>query len=164
MRTLIVYYSRTGYTRRVAQALAEMLQADLAEVHCDRYRLGYIRYWRAAFDSISGLLPPIEVPPAVGQNYDLVIIGTPMWTRHPALPIRALLKAGIKLPKRVALFLTRIGAPPEQAFAEMEALLPVPAAAKLAVRSSDVDAGRVSEELRVFAAQLSEEKVLASCS
>ena len=32
-KALIVYHSRTGYTRRVAQALARRLDADLEDIH-----------------------------------------------------------------------------------------------------------------------------------
>jgi menaquinone-dependent protoporphyrinogen IX oxidase len=154
MRTLIVYYSRTGLTRKVAVALAGLLGADLAEIRCDQYGPGILRYIRAAYDSVRGKLPSIELPPAVRQPYDLVIIGTPMWTGHPALPIRAFLAGGTKLPSRVALFVTRIGAPPERTFADMEARLPAAAEAKLALKSGDVRHDRFSQALKDFAAQL----------
>lgn len=41
MKTLIVYYSRTGKTAKVAQRLAAALKADVVEIKCVRYRLGY---------------------------------------------------------------------------------------------------------------------------
>ena len=41
MKTLIVYDSRTGTTIKVAQRLAAALKADVIEIKCARYRLGY---------------------------------------------------------------------------------------------------------------------------
>lgn len=158
MRTLIVYYSRTGSTRKVARALAGMLGADLAEVRCDLYRPGFLGYVRAAYGSIRGELPAIEVPPAVGQPYDLVLIGAPMWVGRPAAPIRTLLAIRKWRLARSALFLTHIGSPPDRALAEMETHLPAPAVAKLAVRAADIQGDRLAAVLRPFIAQLAEKK------
>ncbi len=156
MRSLIVYYSRTGNTRKVAQELAGMLGADLAEVRCDRYQAGFFGYLRAAYGSAKGRLPPIEFPSAVEQPYDLILVGGPIWVGRPALPIRAFL-AMRKWPfARTALFLTHIGSPPDRALAEMEALLAAPAEAKLALRAGDTKGDRLPAALRPFVAQLVE--------
>jgi hypothetical protein len=158
MRSLIVYYSRTGSTRKVAQALAGMLGADLAEVSCDRYAPGFFGYLRAGYGSIKERLPAIEVPPVVEQPYDLVLIGAPMWVGRPAPPIRAILTMRKWPLARSALFLTHIGSPPDRALAEMERYLGAPAEARLAVRAADIQGDRLGDVLRPFAAQLMENK------
>jgi hypothetical protein len=155
VRRLIVYYSRTGTTKTAAKALAGMMGADIAEITCDHYGRGLLRYFRAAYDSVRGKLPAIGLPALLRVPYDLVVIAAPIWASHPALPIRALLESDVKLPKRVSLLLTCMGSPPERAFAEMEARLPVPAEAKLALKSKDVQEDRVSAALRDFATCLS---------
>jgi hypothetical protein len=161
MRALIVYYSRTGNTRKVAQELAAMLGANLAEVRCDRYLPGFLRRLLATYHSIKGKLPDIECPSTVEEHYDLVLIGGPLWVGRPALPIRAFL-AMRKWPfARTALFPTHIGSPPDRAFAEMEALLAAPATAKLALRASDIRGDRLAAALRPFVAQLAEKKAAA---
>ena len=57
MRTLVVYYSRTGHTRTVATALAKALSADLEELHCSRYSPGLWGFVRAAADNWKARLP-----------------------------------------------------------------------------------------------------------
>lgn len=69
MRTLVIYYSRTGTTRKVAQALADMLGADTAEIRCERYGVGGLGYIRAAYDSVRGARPAIVIPTAVESDY-----------------------------------------------------------------------------------------------
>ena len=136
---LIVYYSRTGTTEALATALAERLGADVARIGCDRYRPGPIRYLRAGWDSVRGNLPPIDVPPVDTSAYDLVLLGAPIWTSHPALPLRAYLATAPDLPARVGLFLTYGGhSPPETAIAEVETLLAGPLAQTLALQNTAV--------------------------
>lgn len=140
MKTLIVYYSRTGHTAKVAQLLATALEADAAEIQCNRYRPGWFSYLRAGYDSVKGIMPPIDVPHVQFLNYDLIILAAPIWTSYPALPLRAFLALGTDLPARVALLLTYGGhSLPDKAIAFVADLLPVELEATLAVRQEDVD-------------------------
>jgi len=61
LRTLIVYYSRTGTTATIARALANRLDGDTREIRCDRYTGGLLRYLLAGYDSVRGNLPEIEM-------------------------------------------------------------------------------------------------------
>ena len=140
MRTLIVFYSRTGNTKKAAEALAALMGADLAEIRCARYGPGILSFLRAGFDSLTGRLPAIEPVKRSAVDYDLAVIGGPIWTDHPALPIRAFLSGDTKLPPKVALLVTRDRVPPEPAFAEMQALLP-----RLSLASA-MESGRITRE------------------
>lgn len=149
---LILYYSRTGTTEALATALAEKLGGDLARIGCDRYRRGPLRYLRAGWDSVRGNLPPIDVPPVDTGAYALVLLGAPIWTSHPALPLRAYLASAPDLPARVGLFLTYGGhSPPETAIQETQALLPARLAATLAVQASQVHGAGFADTVDGFA-------------
>lgn len=149
---LILYYSRTGTTEALATALAEKLGADMARIGCDRYRRGPLRYLRAGWDSVRGTLPPIDVPPVDTGAYALVLLGAPIWTSHPALPLRAYLASAPVLPARVGLFLTYGGhSPPETAIQETQALLPARLAATLAVRASQLHGAGFADTVDGFA-------------
>lgn len=154
MRSLIVFYSRTGNTRKVARGLAEEINADLAEIACRQYPRGPFGYLKAGRDSMKGRLPDIEVPPSANGSYDLVVIGAPVWVGHPALPIRAFLSGHPRLPAKVALFLTRGGSNPEPPMAEMEALLPSGAVACMSLKRSEIGNDQFARALRAFAEQL----------
>ena len=153
--TLIVYYSRTGTTRRLATALAERLGADMAEIHCPRYRPGMLRYLRAGYDSVKGNLPPIEAPKIEARTYELVLLGAPVWTSHPALPLRAFLAHAPLLPARVGLFLTYGGhSAPDVAIRETEQLVPGGLVASLALNASDVGTAAMDPAIATFAGKL----------
>ncbi len=154
MKTLIIYYSRTGTTRTVASALADRLDADLAEIHCERFRTGAIRFLLAGYHSVKGNLPEIEAPKIAG-DYDLVLIGTPIWTSYPSLPVRAFLAGNPKLPDRVGLFVTYGGqSDPDIAFDGMADVLKRPAEATLALKTDQVEAPGFEESLDAFVEKL----------
>jgi len=152
MRTLIVYYTRTGTTRKLANALATELRADIEEIRCDRYRPGGLRYLRAGYDSLQGNLPLIEMSQISPTEYDLVLIGAPVWTSYPAIPIRAFLGAEPDLPARIAVFLTHGGhSPPEKAVEMMASLMPRQIEAALTLSNEDVNGGALPGATRTFA-------------
>lgn len=160
MKTLIVYYSRTGTTAKLASVLAQALTADRVKIRCQRYSSGLLRYLRAGFDSVRGNLPPIEVPPIFFREYDQVLLGAPVWTSYPALPMRRFIDLAPDLPSRVGLFLTYGGhSPASKAIAYVEDLLPNPLVASLAIGSEDLKTGQISNDIEPFLEQFAGEKV-----
>ncbi|MCE7998931.1 MAG: flavodoxin [Rhodobiaceae bacterium] len=115
MKTLVIYYSRTGATRGVAEELAHRLDAVLTEITSPRFRLNPFGYLRAGFDSVRGKLPPIVVPELDFALYDLVLVGAPIWTSYPALPVRSFFAEAGTLGRETALFFTCEGHSPVQA-------------------------------------------------
>ncbi len=100
-------------------------------------------------------LPEIEMTEFAADQYDLVLVGTPVWTSHPALPVRTFLHRKPELPVRVAVFLTHGGHSPAQTcIDELAELLPVPIAAKLTFNSAQVSAGKFTDDVNVFAGVL----------
>ncbi len=158
LRTLVIYYSRTGTTAKLAEALVEALEAELAEIRCDLYRPGIFRYLRAGYDSVRIKLPPIRFPPMVPRDYDLVLIGGPVWTSYPALPLRSFLAHPPGLPPRIGLFLTYGGhSDPVVAFETMAASLSQPVTERLAVKAQHVVDGSYVKAARAFAEALTRE-------
>lgn len=154
MKTLIVYYSRTGTTEKLARALADALDARVVTIDCPRYaveRSGWLGYLKAGWDSLKGRLPQIDTPPLTLADYDLLLIGTPIWTSYPSAPMRAFLEQGVGFPPRVALFVTSGGHSPAEKAAEMvKDLLPVPLEAMLSVGQSKVLANDFDADVRDF--------------
>jgi hypothetical protein len=51
-KALVVFYSRSGTTRRVAQALSEVLQCDLEEITEPTPRTGFLGYIRSLLEAM----------------------------------------------------------------------------------------------------------------
>ncbi|MEW9919675.1 flavodoxin family protein [Marimonas sp. MJW-29] len=158
MKSLILYFSLTGTTATLAQALAEALDADIAEITCARYAPGGFSFWRylkAGRDSLRGHLPPVDVPEIALSDYDLVVLGAPIWTSYPAVPLRAYLSSQPKLPSRIAAFFTSGGDAAAEKAAEMVSnAAGKPLAATLTVQQRKVLAGDFTEPVKAFAARL----------
>lgn len=98
-RTLVVFYSRTGTTARVAVKLADALSADLVELRPKAPFAGAFGFLRAGYLGQTRKAAPIEPLPVDPADYDLVLVGTPIWSSHIAAPVRAFMeenKAGIR--------------------------------------------------------------------
>ncbi len=138
MRTLIVYYSLGGTTRKLAEALAKTLSADVAEVRCSRYGRGTIDFLKACYDSLMSRSPEVEVNHALPQTYDLVLVGGPVWAGHIAAPIRTYLSSRRGQFKRMAFFLTSGGVSTNRTLTEMAEIAGATPQATLALRTADV--------------------------
>ncbi len=78
-KALVVFFSRTGKVRRVAEAIAAELGADVEEIVDTRDRRGPFGLLSAARDAMLRRTARIEEPAHDPADYDLVVIGTPVW-------------------------------------------------------------------------------------
>lgn len=155
MKTVVVFFSRTGRTRKAAQLLAERMGAEteeLLETGVDRSGIGgYIRSGRDALQKRSAELEPLKHDVAA---YDLVVLGSPVWAFTLCPALRTFLAAQGGSIRKAAFLSTHGGGGPAKSYKEAETLLGKPLVATLALRDRDIDAGSVEAELAAFAAVL----------
>lgn len=149
-KILIVYFSRTGHTERVAKALAERLDADLERIREKRSRLGFIGYWRSGREAMSGKLPTIETAEHDPADYDLVILGSPVWASHPSTPMSAYVAANKAKLKSIACFVTLGGSGAEKTMARMAEAAGKPALATLSATERQLKTGDWTNEIERF--------------
>lgn len=119
-KTLVVYYSATGRTERVAKAIAKECRADImklvpspdyTEADLD-YNDSSSRVSREHDDA--SLREKIQLRKAVPDNwasYDTVFIGYPIWWGIAAWPVDAFVKANDFTGKHVVTFATAASSP-----------------------------------------------------
>jgi flavodoxin len=137
-KTLVVYHSRTGNTRRVAQALAQRLDADLDEIRIVQPLGGALGYAMCAIEAIAGLAPALRSMHRNPAAYGLVLIGTPVWFWSLASPVRSWLEKHA-LKHRVAFFCTMGGSGGQRVFATMAELAGRDPVATLALLEKELD-------------------------
>ncbi len=137
-KVLVVYYSRSGTTRTVAQAIAHSLKCDIEEIHSSVEMHGKLGYLRALAAALRGKVAPIEPVSRDLSAYQLIIIGTPVWAASVSSPIRAFLdKGGPRLPE-VAFFCTLGGHGAGRTFRQMRELCAKPPITVCAITAQEV--------------------------
>ncbi len=150
MKILVVYYSRNGSTRKVAEELKAQLGADIEEITEPKGRGGPLGWIRSGKEASSGAVVPINPWKADPSTYDLVAIGTPIWAWNISSPVRSYLTTiKSKLP-RVAFFCA-MDAKPGDTFKVMEGLTGKPPVATAGITGPDVKSGNYKEKLKTFA-------------
>jgi len=150
MKTLILYYSRTGVTKKVAEILKEKLGAELETVVDTVNRQGVLGYLKSGKEATLKISP--EISPLVNQpeNFDLVIVGTPVWAFTMASPVRTMLERYKGQIKRAAFFRTQGGAGSEKTFPQMAEILGQSPVAELVLLTKEVASGQAMEKMEKF--------------
>ena len=155
MKSLIVFYSRTGTTKTVAQKLAEKLNADLEEITDKDTRKGLFGFLRSGKQGMKGLLTKIEPTQKDPAAYDLVVIGTPVWAGRLCSPVRTYLTQNAANCKKVAFFTTQGGNKEQKVFKDMEELCCREPLCKVFFRTAEVKKGEFEAKLADFVKSLS---------
>lgn len=106
MKALLVYYSRTGRTKKIADKIQSELNCETEKIQDIKNREGILGWFldgREAARKSTTKIKNIQYNPS---DYDLVIIGSPTWNRHVSVPIRTYIQQHQKDFKHVALFTT----------------------------------------------------------
>lgn len=152
MKTLCLYYTRTGTTKAAMEKLAQLLDADLAEYTDGKDRSGVLGYIGACF--VSAKKTRVAIKENVDlASYDRVIIGMPVWVEGPCAIGRAFMsqyKESLK--GEVYYAVTHMGKGTyEEKIKAMDQLLGRPSAGQISMQTKEHDYLKDIEE---FAAKL----------
>jgi flavodoxin len=123
MKSLVVYYSRSGNARFMAQTIAAELGSDVEEVVDLKNRGGIWGFLSGGFDATRGKETKIGETKKTPAGYDLVVVGTPVWSSRPTPAIRTYLQRNDFSGLKVALFFAQ-GATTPKAVDRTKALIP----------------------------------------
>ena len=115
MKTLIVYYSRTNVTRGIAKELQKELDCDIEEITDDGKYDGKLGFLKGGMNASMGRSSDINPTTKNPSDYDLVIIGTPVWASNMATPVFTYLIQNRNEIKNMASFCTCMGGGYEEA-------------------------------------------------
>lgn len=154
MKTLILFYSRTGTTKKVAEKLAPMLGADIEEISDNINRAGVSGYLISGRDAAFKKLTKINSISHNISDYDLVIIGTPVWAWTMSSPIRTLITEQGDKVKQVAFFCTQGGEGNQGALPDMAKLINKKPLSTLSLLTKKVVKDQIEEDLNNFIAPI----------
>ena len=95
MKILVVYYSYSGITRRLAEDIALITGGGLREIKPQKpYSFSYNTAVKKAREEIErGYCPPLIQGTESVEDADIIFIGSPNWLKTFAPPILSFLKA-----------------------------------------------------------------------
>jgi len=106
LNTIVLYYSRSKKTAKVAETIAENISADIVRIKDTKDRSGPINYLKASIDALREDKTDIEPSRVDLTKYGLVYIGTPTWAGKPTPAIITLIDNNDFRGKDVILFAT----------------------------------------------------------
>jgi len=148
MKSLVVYYSLTGRTRLVAQAIAEALNASLVEIQERRpisMPFVYLSGGFRAFTNRGSKICPIDVDL---KQYERMFIGSPIWASRPTPAVNSFIYQTDFEGRSAIPFFTMGGDSAEKALANVTA--------KIEKRQ-----GRVVGSFAITSYKLSDEEIIA---
>lgn len=151
---LVVFYSRTGHTRKVAEAVAKALHADLEELHDRVDRRGVLGYLRSGAEALFGVSTELAPPRRDPRDYDLVVVGSPVWNMSLSTPVRTWLWLERPRLPRVAFFLTLGGVGEARVLGQMKAVAAKAPVATLVVREGELARGALRRAVAAYAEAL----------
>ena len=111
---LIVYYSRSGNSRIVADTLKEHFSCNIEGIHSTKNREGFLGVFTCVLDQLMNrddIIKPLEKDP---KDYNPLILVSPVWMGKLSSPARTFIKqAGLK-GKEIYLVLTYNGSLTEE--------------------------------------------------
>jgi flavodoxin len=155
MKTLIVYYSRTGRTKKIAEEINKVLDGDIEEVQDMKPRSGIIGWLGAGKDAGSKTLTTIKRVEKDPSQYDLIVIGSPTWNGSVTTPIRTYIEKYKNSLRKIALFSTG-DSEDFDALDDMDNLVDNRSIAKLHLaRKQEIDANLFTDKVKEFVNEIS---------
>lgn len=125
MRVKVVFYSLEGNTKLIAEKIAENLNGDMVELKPKKHyaNSGFKKFLWGGKSALMKETPDLE---AYDNNldYDLIIIGTPVWAGSFAPPIRTFIKDNNLEGKKIAMFACHAGGGANGCFEKFKKLTP----------------------------------------
>jgi len=106
MKILLVYYSRTNNTRKISEEISTKLNCDIEEIRDLKERSGKLNYLKSGYEAIRSKETQIEDMKNDPSDYDLVIVGTPVWASTMATPVLTYLNKNKNKIKDLAILIT----------------------------------------------------------
>jgi flavodoxin len=147
-KVLVAYYSRTGNTRQVAQKIKEIIGCDIEEIIDKENRKGIIGFLKSGYQAFKGIPAKIEENGKEVAQYDLVLIGTPVWAGRVSCAVRKYIIENRDKIKNFACFSTQMGTSKDRVFEDMEDLCGRKPLYKLRLTNKQIKNGEYIEEIK----------------
>lgn len=156
MKTLVVYYSRSGNTREVAQEISSVIESDIEEIIDTKSWSGTMGFLRAGKDAAGHKLTILKDIKNDPGDYDLLIIGTPIWGGNISVPVRTYIAQNSSQFNKVAFFCTAKGSDFIKVFDDMADLSNLVPMATIGITEREVKNVSYKPQIEMFIDEIRE--------
>ncbi|GAB3549813.1 hypothetical protein GCM10027343_32060 [Noviherbaspirillum agri] len=151
---LVVYFSRTGMTRRAAEEIAAACGCELEPILEKTDRSGLKGYVFSGYQAVTKKVPEIIPSSRDPGDYETLILGTPVWASSVCAPMRSYIVQNAGHFNKLAFFCTMMGSGGDKALDEMAALTGKTPLARLVLTDEEINKGRSRDKVRAFSERL----------
>ncbi|MFL0250038.1 flavodoxin family protein [Clostridium neuense] len=157
-KILVVFFSKTGNTKQVAESISKSFNCDIEEIREKTNRKGIFKTIIEIKDAILGNETTICNTQKDPSEYDVVIIGTPVWASHITPAIRSYVSKNKDKIKCTAFFNTHGTDKPKEfkVFKDLEKIIPKKPKALMDISKAELKNGDYKEKIEIFRADLIE--------
>jgi len=108
LKKLVVFYSKEGNTRLLAEDIAISIGADVMEIKPEKDVSSnpFFKYLMGGWQAIRGFKPPLQPLHRNPEEYEVIFVGTPIWAGRQTPAIKTFLEEHLPKGKKVAFFCT----------------------------------------------------------
>ena len=149
-KILVVVYSYTGTSRRLADLLCDEQGWPMAVITDARPRSGALGMWRCLLDSWLRRQPPINYAGLPPDGFDAVVLVAPIWASRLAGPMRTFVASRHESLPEIAVASVMGGSGAPNAIAEIGRLVGRAPILSTAFTTREVEDGGCTARLRAF--------------
>jgi len=154
MKCLLVFYSRSGNTKKIAELISTEMNCDYEEIIDTKKRKGVIiGFLKSGFAATREKLTIIKKIQKDPELYDTVILGTPIWNKRMTPAIRTYITENKERFKSVGFFCTMGGRGGPETFESMTKLCEKTPVSTLAIIRKDIKKELHLDEIKNFSRQ-----------
>ena len=122
MNTLVVFFSFEGNTKLIAETIAKTIDADVLELKTSKKypKEGLGKFFWGGKSVIFGEKPELINDSVDLSQYEMVLIGTPIWAGSCAPPVKSFISQYKLQGNRIALFASHGGGGAQKCFAKLK--------------------------------------------
>lgn len=123
-KILVAYYSLTGKTEKVAQAIADASGGQLYRIEVAKSYPADAKERRAILEAEieENFLPPLKATMINPGQFDIIFLGSPVWANHISQPVKSFLNQYDLAGNHVIPFVTHSGGGRGQSFDDVAEL------------------------------------------
>jgi flavodoxin len=149
-KTLLVYYSLSGNTKKVAEEMARIGGWDVGVIKDASPRKGTWGYMRSALETAFKMNPAIDYMGHDPGAYDTVVLGSPIWMGRPAAPMHSFAHQYKGKLKNIACFCTMGGTDSKSWQAQLDSVYGLTARQLLALQDKEAASETAREKMKFF--------------